>query len=132
MVFVSSSNACMPQLPASAAEALTVRSPESVVLDVHPDKSPDSKASAKIRSTDGVGDGVKVAVGPPGVLVAVGVFVIVGVGVNVAVGPPGVLVAVAVGVLVFVAVGVLVGPDVGVAVGAVPFPDTETRRFSTS
>ncbi len=146
----------MPQLPANAAEALTLRSPESVVLDVQAERLPDSNPSAKIKSEDGVGVAEAVAVGPPGVLVAVGVFVCVAVGVcvavceAVAVGPPGVCVAVAVGVLVFVgvrlgvlvfvavgvcegvAVFVAVGTEVGVDVGAVPFPVTETRRFSAS
>src|SRR5687768_6068144 len=107
MVLVSSSTACMPYVPFIAADVLTLRSPESVVLDVQAERLPDSNPSAKIKSDPGVGEGVCVAVGPPGVLVAVGVFVIVGVGVNVAVGPPGVFVAVAVGVrlgvLVFVA-----------------------------
>ena len=84
----------------SAAAVLALRSPLSVLLDVQAERPPLSKPSAKIRSEDEVGVGVKVfvfvAVGPPGVLVCdivpvgEGVAVAVAVGVKVEVGPPGV------------------------------------------
>ena len=123
----SSINACIPWLPVSAAEALTLKSPRSMVLDVQAEKLPDSKPSAKIGS-DPLGVLVGVDVGPAvfvGVGVKVGVDVLVGVGegpavfVEVAVGV-GVLVEVFVGV--GVRVGVFVGPGVfvGVAVGIDP------------
>jgi hypothetical protein len=70
-----------------------------------------------VAVSEGVDVGVNV--GPPGVIVSVGVGdgvgVTVGVGVGVKVGPPGVMVAVGVGVEV--GVGVIVGVGVGVKVG---------------
>ena len=69
----SSITACKPWLPVNAAAALTLRSPKSTVLDVHANKLPDSKLSAKIKSDE------------PGVLVIVGIIVAVAVGVCVGV-----------------------------------------------
>jgi hypothetical protein len=84
---------------AIAAAVLTLRSPPSVVLEVHVPKLPDSNPSAKIESLTGVGVGVDVGV-LVGAGVEVGVAVFVGVGDG-----PGVAVAVDVGVAVGVAVG---------------------------
>src|SRR6185503_20749360 len=101
MALASSIRPCMPWLPVSAAEALTLRSPRSMVLEVQAEKLPDSKLSAKIRSD------------PLGVLVGVDAFVGVGVAVAVCVG---VLVGVGEGPAVFVEVAVGVGVLVGVFV----------------
>ena len=74
-------------MPASAAVALTLKSPTSLVFDVQAVRLPDSNPSAKIRSdpldvpvTEGVTKGVNVLVGVGGVLLK-----FVAVGVNVAV-----------------------------------------------
>src|SRR6185503_220368 len=103
MVLLSSISACIPWLPTSAAAALALRSPRSLLLDVQPDKPPDSNPSAKITSDTldvFVAVGVRVKVGDgPGVNVDVAVKVKVGVGVRV-----GVNVAPAVGVRVAVGV----------------------------
>src|SRR6201988_4793907 len=103
----------MPRVPTSAAAALTLRSPASLLLAVHAEKLPDSNPSAKIRSdtldvfvTVGVFDGVNVAVG---------VSVLVGVG-------EGPVVGVFVGVKVCVGVDFFVDVLVGVGVGNVPDP----------
>ena len=99
METVSSITACTPLTPTNADDAVTLRSPLSVLLDDQAEKLPDSNPSAKIRSDcTCVGEGVKVA---SGVLDAVELAVTVGVsvGVNVIVG-----VFVGTGVDVFVGV----------------------------
>src|SRR6185503_20904211 len=114
MVLLSSISACIPWLPTSAAAALTLRSPRSLLLDVQAEKLPDSNPSAKIRSDTldvFVAVGVRVKVGDgPGVKVDVGVGVRVGVNV-------------APGVGVFVGVFVLVGVRLGVEVLEPPEPE---------
>ena len=59
-------------VPTNAAEALTLKSPRSVTLDVQAERLPDSNPLAKIRSVASVALGVDV-------MVAVGVNVNVGV-----------------------------------------------------
>ncbi len=104
MLLVSSITACKPFVPISAAEALTLRSPRSVMLAVQTAKLPDSNPSAKIKSDEAgvfVKIGVNVAVGGGPlveVAVAVDVFVAVGVFVGVLVGVPDVLIGVTVGI----------------------------------
>ena len=76
---LSSITACIPFAPISAADVLTPRSPPSFVIEVQPEKLPDSKLSAKIKSESGEEVGVFAGVG---VFVKVGVEVAVPIGVG--------------------------------------------------
>ena len=99
---LSSSLTCRPCEPTSAAAALALKSPLSVVAEDQADRFPDSKSSEKIRSEADVA----VALGGTGVLDAVWVAVGgTGVSVGVAVGGTGVSVGSVVAVEVWVAVG---------------------------